>query len=531
MKREKKRSMMMVAASIALASAFSSIAAIGVNQMTKPSNHPWDYTLFSFGTEGTLHDKADSLIVTGDIRSNGNIRVDGKDMSISGNMVASGEIIPNDAVIEAGLKKSGADVLEINDVFNQVFTNALENAEVQYIDAISERQYEITNPVVSNNVLTINIAATQPPSSSDDEIETESKFGVFGAGFLTSVYEHPEIWNQVLPVFPENIELKSLDLLELGKKSAFIPVAGGNVSENWGSSNRLPDNVFQSYFSSENVTSHIEQMKEDNPVFSVCVEDYTTIHCGYDNTLVNPKEASEGDHLVVEEGNLALNGNLALDGNYENVEEIRLDNWGGSQLIGSYPNLKYIYKTSWGNLNLAGDFPSLECIYMPGGQLLLGNGNDGFYASNAIIINEGGTIIIYTANDVTLENCSVLTTQNIVIRGDGKEAETSKFRAENSLFAANGAIGFEDIHDEVTEEFRKIPVFYSNVPMSFVNCNFNTLQGCFLSVNGAITLTETEIDTLRGYLFSPNGMQEITSTMNPETSQMPRCRTEQNMPL
>lgn len=505
----KKSPIIVAVASVVAVSMLSSVVVIGLQSVQKPSNNPWDYTMLTTGDNVSMISAVGELSVTGDIRSNGSISMQGNKADISGNLLASGDIKSDVTTTDIGRSKNGVAAIDVNNVFDRVFDAAIENSEPNYLEQIKEQTYMIQNPIVSNDSLTISISRNNPSSSTDTN-KTTDKFGVFGAGFLTKAYENPSLWGNVLPIFSEeNLILPGdsgqLDVLDLGKESTFIPVSEQSVSDTWENADRLASEVFQQYFSPNNVSNLIANVKSSNELFSICSEDSVQLHCGYDNSTINPILAEDASSLIASEGNLALNSD------YNTLEEIRLDNWGGSQLIGSYPNLKYIYKTSWGNLNLAGDFPSLEGVYLPGGQLLLGNGDYGFSASNADFVNENGIIIVYTANDVNLTNCRLMTNQSIVFRGEGKDTETSKFDGNNSLFVAGGALAFEDMHDNLTTEFRKVPVFYSYAPMSFVNSSFELLQGCFISANGAMVLTETSIQNLRGYLLSPYGINEYPS--------------------
>ena len=254
-------------------------------------------------------------------------------------------------------------------------------------------------------------------------------------------------------------------------------------------------------------------IKKNNPVFNICGDTAAavTVSGAFDRSTINPAEAKDAKQIIV------TDGNFSLDGTYENLEEIRCDNIGGVQLHGDFPNLKYIYMSSWSNLNLAGDFPSLECVYLNGGQLLLGTADEGFSAENATVISENGSIVMYAAKDITLQNSRVLAQNSIVIRGGGALGAGSAFRANNTLFAARDAISIEDMHDINTELFDDLPVFYSGKPLSVVNSDIAMLQGCFLSRTGSMVLTESEIGTLRGYLFAPEGIDSSARNSSVKT--------------
>jgi len=160
--------------------------------------------------------------------------------------------------------------------------------------------------------------------------------------------------------------------LELARKSGFIPIQKQTVESDWDNYDKLPVAAISSNFSNNAVSQYIDQLKKDNPVFSVDSNESSVIQAQWNNSTINPSDADKKSITI-------SGGNCTLSGQYRNIEEIKLENEGGTQLIGDFPNLKYIYKTSWSNLNLAGNFPSLECIYMPGGQLLLGTADKDFF--------------------------------------------------------------------------------------------------------------------------------------------------------
>ncbi|NLZ46028.1 MAG: hypothetical protein GX896_04985 [Clostridiales bacterium] len=504
-----------------LGAAFASTAALTVaivilvsNQTQRePSSNPWDYTMYAFGEHNSLKSVADNLSVQGDIRTNGSMNLNGKNASVSGFVISGNTVSDGLKSFEFEKKIENEEILPHDNVFQNIYDIAEDGDCVTYQkEDISENFVRFNNPVIVESEWNVNVSADISPVISEEPRESEKKFGAFGAGFLTSVYENPTKWNNVLPIFYQgsglnNDESGLKSLLELGEKSNFIPIGEQSVSENWKFYEKLPAGVFQENFNQNYVPNYINSLKEENKqVFSVGQSEKTVIiEAGHDKSMINPTEALDAKSLTVTGGSLTLNGN------YESLEEIRLDNWGGIQLIGNFPNLKHIYKTSWGNLNLAGDFSALKCVYMSGGQILLGNGNNGFQSDNAAIINENGHIIVYTAKDVTLTNSRIVTNHNITIRGAGKNTSHSGFNAENSLFASNNGLGFEDMSDNNEKRYQKLPVFYSNIPMSFVNCNFELMQGAYISKNGAMTLTESDIKTFRGFLFSPLGIDENAS--------------------
>ena len=247
----------------------------------------------------------------------------------------------------------------------------------------------------------------------------------------------------------------------------------------------------------------MSDLKSDNPVTKICSEDSITIQA---SNSINPAEAESAKKITVEGGHFSLNGE------YSDLEEIKFNSWGGSQLIGDYPNLKYIYKTSGSDLNLVGNFPSLECVYMQGGQLLIGSGDSGFNADGVKIINDYGPIAIYTAKDVTLTNSDIVTTQMILVRGNGSDQPGSVFNSENTIMAARSGVMFEDMNDSNIRRFDKLPIYYSTYPMSINNCNFKLFQGTIINNNNAIIMSNANISKFRGYLFAPDGVDEYRNS-------------------
>lgn len=484
---------------VALSGAITSAAIVSMRMAGEPSNNPWDYTIYAFRNNNSYNSTAEQLDIDGDIRSAGNMIFSGNNSFISGNVVAGGKIDNRLSEFNAGYEFENMEGLIVNPVFSNVYSIAVDSAEVIYESSIKRNNYTINDLIVGENNLQIDISENYGSDESDQE--TDYKFGAFGADFMASVYENSQEWSKVFPFLFNDETIDSKDFLDIGNNSAFIPVAEQSFSDEWENADKLPESPFQNNMSVNSIIEYIEKEKTDNPVFRICnSSESTIIQAASDNSTINPQEAEDKESIIVSGGNFALNGE------YGSIEEIRFDNWGGAQLIGDYPNLKYIYMSSWSNLNLAGNFPSLECVYLTGGQLLLGNGDIGFSTENASIIAEHGTIIIYSAKDVTLDNCKIMTMENIVIRGSGKESEASEFKTDNTIFAACNAITFEDMHDENNERYVNIPIYYSAAPISIVNCNIDMLQGCFVSMNGAMVLTESDIPILRGFIFAPLGV-------------------------
>lgn len=493
-----------VAASVILSS-FVAIVTIAQNN---PSDNPWDYSLFSSKENIKLNNTSEAICVEGDIRSNSNINLMGNDFYIDGSAVAAGNITDDVLIVDIGRKFENKDKLEMLDVWKQIEEKASDYGDLEFIENnIEGFSYKIDNPAYSDSELNINISSEQAP----DTTSGQGKVGAFGAGFLANASENLSKWATILPLFNQDINISEdsdgyKNLLELADKSNFIMLQEQAPGINWKNYDSLPGTAITSNFSDNNVSDYITKVKEDNPVFNACDSDTVTIMGSFDNSTVNPEEALNAKSLTITGGHCALNGN------YENLEKIKLDNWGGTQLIGDFPNLKYIYKTSWSNVNLAGNFPSLECIYMSGGQLLLGTNDVGFSIDKALIINESGPIAIYTAKDVTITNSEVLSSRDVLMRGAGKDKTESAFNVENTLFAAQNGVLFEDMNDCNIKRYENLPVFYSRLPISLINCNFKLMQGLHIAKNGAIIMAASDIDTMRGFLVAPNGINEYQAS-------------------
>lgn len=473
----------------------------------KPSDNPWDYTMLSSNGNITLDCRMNAIGMDGDVRSNSNIYLTGTDFYIDGDVVASGKISEDFLILDTGRKFEGVDAIELPDKWDNVYLKATENNDYEYLQHnIDENMLEFNHPVLSDSDLSIHVLSDTISEDDSDKDNGEGKTGIFGAGFLTSAYDNYEKWKTIIPLFDADISIAEngsgqKDVLELARKSGFIPIQEQNVGSGWENYNKLPTAAISNNFNDDAVSQYIYQLKQDNPVFSISNDKSFVIQAQWNNSTINPSEADTKSVTI-------NGGNCTLNGQYRNIEEIKLENGGGTQLIGDFPNLKYIYKTSWSNLNLAGNFPSLECIYMPGGQLLLGTADKGFSTDNTTIINEKGSIVIYTAQNTKIINSELLSTQNILVRGSGKNEAVSEFNAENTLIAADGSIMLEDMNDVETNRYENIPVYYARYPISFINCNFNLMQGLFMTKSGAIIMAASDIDTMRGFLAAPNGINE-----------------------
>ena len=477
----------------------------------RPSNNPWDYTLISSDGNVVLNNTLHSFCVNGDIRSNGDTYMNENDFYIDGYVATSGAIFKDLLTIDIGESFTGVDMIDVPNKWDNVYSVATKNGDYEYItENIKKNSLELERTAISESDLYIDISSDIVPDTDLSENSGKGKVGVFGAGYLASAYENYDKWKTIIPLFENDINLSEdlsgkRDLLELADKSGFIPIREQEVDNKWNNYEKLPRAAINENFSSDGVSQYINKIKQNNPVFETGNKNPVQISGTYSNDTINPTEAS-AESIVVNGGNFALNGN------YENLEEIKLENGGGAQLIGDFPNLKYIYKTSWSNLNLAGNFPSLECIYMPGGQLLLGTADKGFSADNVTIINENGSVVVYTAQDINITNSEILSNQNILMRGAGKDAVESEFNSENTLMAAKGCVMFEDMNDCNLSRYEKLPVFYSQYPISLINCNFRLMQGLFMVKSGAIIMAASDIDTMRGFLVAQNGINEYQAS-------------------
>lgn len=477
----------------------------------KPSDNPWNYTMLSNNGNITLNCRMNAIGMDGDVRSNSNIYLTGTDFYIDGDVVASGKISEDFLILDTGRKFEGVDTIELPDKWNNVYLKATENNDYEYLQHnIDENMLEFNHPVLSDSDLSIHVLSDTISEDDSDKDNGEGKTGIFGAGFLTSAYDNYEKWKTIIPLFDADISITEnssgkKDVLELAEKSGFIPIQEQAVGSDWENYDKLPVAAISNNFDNDAVSQYISRLKQDNPVFSVGSSESFVIQAQWNNSTINPSDADTKSVTI-------NGGNCTLNGQYRNIEEIKLENGGGTQLIGDFPNLKYIYKTSWSNLNLAGNFPSLECIYMPGGQLLLGTADKGFSADDATIINETGSIAVYTAQDINITDSEVLSNQNILMRGSGKDADESKLNVENTLMAAGSCVMFEDINDCNLSRYEKLPVFYSQYPISLINCNFKLMQGLFMVKSGAIIMAASDIDRMRGFLAAQKGINEYQAS-------------------
>ncbi len=505
MKKIKKMSIASLSVTAAFMTSIFVSAAIQKDE-SKPNTNPWDYSLLSSRGNTSLNCTLQSICVDGDMRSNQDINLVGTDFYIEGDVVTSGEISEDVLIVDIGRDFIGYDTIEVPDRWDNVYSKATENSGYTYIsNNIYESSLEINDTALSDVDLNIKVLS-DIVKDDPKENKGEGKTGIFGAGFMTLAYENYEKWKTILPLFDTDISISEdesdhKDVLELARKSGFIPIQEQLVSSNWDNYDKLPGAAITDNFGSDGVSQYISEIKQDNPVFETGNDDSVVIQSQWDNSTINPDNANSKSIKII-------NGNCTLNGNYDKIEEVKLENYGGMQLIGDFPNLKYIYKTSWGNLNLAGNFPSLECIYMPGGQLLLGTADKGFSANDVTIINETGTVAVYTAQDTKITDSRILTSQNILMRGAGKNENAAEFNAENTIMAAGGNLMFEDMNDNEMNRYENIPVFYSQNPISLIKCNFELMQGMFMTRSGSIIMAASDIETMRGFLASPNGINE-----------------------
>lgn len=502
MKGNKKVRTGVVAISIAAVTAATAVFA-AVYDTQKLNDNPWEHTLLVSNDNGTVNAEGGSISVNGDVRSNGGVSLNGDKITVSGYAAANKTVISNSDNVSFGRKYDNAEKITVPNVWNNVYTIAQDiETDKNESRSFTDNSLTLDGAVISGTSLNIDVSADNVPVSETEKDET-GKVGAFGAGFFTKAYENKAKWEKIFPILFQNSEFETDSVLELGNNSNFIPVQEQVVSNSWQDYEQLPGSVISDNFSEERLKKYISTLKQDNPVFSACTSDFVKIQA---DASINPEEAENAKKLVIE------GGHITLSGDYENLEEIKLDNWGGAQLIGNFPKLKYIYRTGNSDMNLAGEFPSLEYVYTIGGQLLLGSGDNGFNADNLTVIDEYGPIVVYTAKDVNLTNSRLVTTQMILMRGAGADKSASRFNAENTLMAATNGVMFEDMNDNNTTRYEKLPVFYSTYPMSVINCNFKLLQGTFINNQKAIIMANANIDIFRGFMFSPEGVDEYRNS-------------------
>lgn len=502
MKGNKKVRSGVIAVSIAAVTAATAVFA-AVYDSQKLNDNPWEHALLASNDNGAINAEGGSISVNGDVRSNGSISLSGDKITVSGYAAANKTVISNSDNVSFGSKYDNAEKITVSNVWDNVYTIAQSiETDKNESRSFTDNSLTLNSAVISGTSLNIDVSADNVPVSETAKNE-RGKVGAFGAGFFTKAYENKAKWEKIFPILFQNSEFETESVVVLGNNSNFIPVQEQGVSGSWQDYEQLPGSVISDNFSETRLKEYISALKQDNPVFSACSSDFVRIQA---NASINPKEAENAKKLVIEGGHITLNGD------YEDLEEIKLDNWGGAQLIGNFPKLKYIYRTGNSDMNLAGNFPSLECIYTTGGQLLLGSGDNGFNADNLTVIDEYGPIVVYTAKDVNLTNSKLVTTQMILMRGAGAEKSASRFNAENTLMAATNGVMFEDMNDSNTTRYEKLPVFYSTYPMSIINCNFKLLQGTFINNQKAIIMANANIDIFRGFMFSPEGVDEYRNS-------------------
>lgn len=490
---KKLRNMIIVFSAATVTAVTAAVAAF--NDSGKLSDNPWEHTLLSAENKGFLINESGNLSVKGNVYSNGSIKSNGKNTDISGYTAAAGDISGNITCLQKYENTKQIDVPNVwNNVYNTAHKNSIGQNDFQDYEGSSATLNDISESSGSINIVTSSEIAPSTLSNNESNI----KIGAFGADFFVKAYENRKKWDKILPIFFDE-EFETNSLKELGENSRFTPFDDGKTGTDWKDKESVSGSLIGDNFSDEKLKKRMEDAKKDNPVFKICGSKSDAVCL---NASFNPEEAENACKLTVN------GGNFTLDGNYDKLEELKLDNWGGSQLIGDYPDLKYIYKTGYGDLNLAGNFPSLECVYTPSGQVLLGSGDEGFSADNMTVINDYGSVIMYTAKDVSLTNSRIYSGQYTVIRGSGIKEKASALNAENTLFAASNSIMIEDINDSNNKRYADIPVFYSANTISVVNCNFKILQGMFINNKNALIMANVNVDVFRGFLFSAEGIDE-----------------------
>ena len=467
-------------------------------------DNPWDYTVFGNSIEFPMDFfSGSSVSVSGDAHANNSIRSISKTFD-AGTVEAGQNVTLNAQTTDVEGVVEGASNIDLPQIYYSM--TALEGGKARSkIASDTSAKDMLRTSIISDEDINIDLRGSYPK---DMQIYTK-KAGAFGAAFLTEVYENPEKWQNILPVFAEKIETNDngkTDIIGLSDKSYFAATQDTSVNaEKYSGWDNLPDTVFMNNLNGQYVAGYLNDLKE-NQEFPDNDNTSTVIDAAWDKSSVNPTDAAEAEKITV------TGGNFTLDGDYGNLKELRLNNNGSAQLLGNYDKLEYIYTDNYINLNLAGNFPSLKCVYMPGGQLLLGTANKGFTASGASIINQNGSITVYTAKDVSLNGCEVATNGKIAIRGKSGSNEASKFRAASAMFAAGNTIVLGDMNDNNTEVWDDLPSFVSQSGISIINCTFDRLQGAFLSRNDKMKIAGCDIDTLDGFIYSQKGIDGTDKT-------------------
>jgi Mg-chelatase subunit ChlD len=499
-KLKKSLSMILTLSLLITSMPILSASVFAENEEETKYDNPWDYTIFGNSINIPVNIMSGSINIAGDIHANDSIIGLGHEINIDGTAEAGDTVNLGDTSgngsndISVDEIVTNAEHIQLPNIYDSILYN--EKNKASYSASTTEEIMQ--KSLISNTEIEI---------SDDEPIDavTLKKAGAFGAGFLTEVYENPEDWADVLPVFVDDRELEpdgnnKISLIDLTNNSYFAAVQELSVDESkYKDYNKLAGSVFMNNLNSGYTSDYLNSLKSNNPVFNICADNTTTLNAVWDNSAVNPSAAEDAEKII------ATGGNLTLNGDYDDLTELKITGYGNVQLIGNYENLEYIYSTGWGNLNLAGNFPSLKCVYVPGGQLLLGTANVSFNTDGAKIINENGTITLYTAKDTTITDSTIITNSNMSIRGDG--LSESKFIVNGSTFAAT-ALTLGDMKDINLEYFDNIPNFFSQSGLSIVNCDFEKMQGFFMSRNGKMILADSDIKLFSGFLFAQQGINK-----------------------
>ena len=421
----------------------------------------WSHTLVSGSAEESLllhSEGGEGVNIGGSIHSNSDFQFEGNSLTISGTASASGAVNAFGESVSIGQRLQNAAEQPLPDVYDDILSRF--GGSAQTYDrgkTFHNDKITISSPVVGSDK--IELAA---------DTSMNGKFGAVSAEFLASVYDDPAKWESIFPAFEAGASVAvdtdgKKDLVELNEISNFIGVKGieNSAPASWKNIGDLPNHPYSMFSQSPYIDEYVRSIVPDI------------------QAMVDPSDP----------------GSVGITGGQNTY-----------QLIGNYPNLEYICINGYADVNLAGNFPKLKGVYVQSGSILLGTKDVGFYANGAKIVDQYGCIMVYAAKDVTMENCIVATTAKIAIRGAGKTAAPSSFRADGSFFAAGNNVMIGDMNDSCDVRLNEIPCFYSQSALSIVNCSFDMLQGAFVTRDGAMVIASSDIDVLRGFIFSENGI-------------------------
>ena len=461
-------------------------------------DNPWNYAVFADSIEFPMFYRSGSSVnINGDIHANNDVRAFTKTFD-AGTVEAGGEVDTAPALTTVESAVEDAKNIPLPHIYYSI--TALEGNKARAnISQDTSAEDMLRTSVISDEDINIDLTGSYP---ADMQIYTK-KAGVFSAAFLTKMYENGDKWNDVLPAFTDEAESDDdgkISITDLIDNSFFAATQEETVDQTkYTNVDRLPGTTFMDNLNIGGyISSYIDEISSDMPSD---LSDYQTLA----NGGINPNDAQNKIKLYIPN-----NMDVTLEGDYNDLEELYIDSYNGIQLIGNFPKLKHIYAANGApNLNLAGNFSSLSGVYQKQGTMLLGTADKGFNAGGADIINENGSITLYTAKDTDISGCRLLNkTNGIAIRGGGVNGESSRFTAERALIASNHAVTMVDINDNNKNYFSEIPAIVSQASLCVINCKFKLLQGAFVTRNAGIKFANSNVDIFSGFLFAQNGIEE-----------------------